>query len=312
MKLKQRRTQIAMIRNCLAALLLLPGLLLPGFACGQIVIDFDELQPPDQGNGDFYFDGYGATASAGSWASQNTEFNTNMFGPGWSYSAVNDTMTAGFTNQWAAITGTDFSGSGNYVLANSFAASGAILNLPSGLRAESMVVTNSTFAFLSMLKGDNFAKQFGGDSGNDPDWFRVIFHGFKELDGMGTPTGNQEFLLADYRFEDNRLDYIVDTWTLVDLSNLGPARSIGVQFESSDVGKFGINTPTYVAIDQLFLVPDVVLLGDVNLDGVVNLLDVTPFVELLTSGEYLEEADTNLDGLVNLLDVQPFIDLLSG
>ncbi len=53
-------------------------------------------------------------------------------------------------------------------------------------------------------------------------------------------------------------------------------------------------------------------LGDVNLDGVVNLLDVAPFVELLSSGDFQAEADINQDGVVDLLDVQPFVDLLSG
>ncbi len=54
------------------------------------------------------------------------------------------------------------------------------------------------------------------------------------------------------------------------------------------------------------------VLGDVNLDGVVNLLDVGPFIDLLTSGDYQEEADVNQDGAVNLLDVDDFIDLLAG
>ena len=55
-----------------------------------------------------------------------------------------------------------------------------------------------------------------------------------------------------------------------------------------------------------------VLLGDINLDGVVDLLDVTPFVQLLTSGDFQCEADVNQDGVVDLLDVTPFVDLLSG
>ena len=53
------------------------------------------------------------------------------------------------------------------------------------------------------------------------------------------------------------------------------------------------------------------ILGDVNQDGAVNLLDVQPFVELLSSGDFQVEADTNGDGAVNLLDVASFIDLLS-
>ena len=54
------------------------------------------------------------------------------------------------------------------------------------------------------------------------------------------------------------------------------------------------------------------LLGDVNLDGAVTLLDVSPFVSVLTSGKYQAEADINEDAAVNLLDVKPFVDLLSG
>ena len=55
-----------------------------------------------------------------------------------------------------------------------------------------------------------------------------------------------------------------------------------------------------------------VLLGDVNCDGVVNLLDVAPFVDILTSGGFSPKADINEDGNVNLLDVAPFVDLLAG
>lgn len=54
------------------------------------------------------------------------------------------------------------------------------------------------------------------------------------------------------------------------------------------------------------------LLGDVNLDGTINLLDVSPFVSLLNSGGYLVEADTDQNCQVNLLDVGAFVDLLSG
>ena len=55
-----------------------------------------------------------------------------------------------------------------------------------------------------------------------------------------------------------------------------------------------------------------VLLGDVNLDGSVDLQDVAPFVNLITSGTFQAEADINQDGVVNLQDVAPFVTLLTG
>ena len=53
-----------------------------------------------------------------------------------------------------------------------------------------------------------------------------------------------------------------------------------------------------------------VLLGDVNLDGIVDFLDVAPFVDLLIDGDFQAEADINQDGVVDLLDVGPLVDLL--
>ena len=55
-----------------------------------------------------------------------------------------------------------------------------------------------------------------------------------------------------------------------------------------------------------------VLLGDINCDGAVTLLDVGPFVDLITSGEFLSKADFNGDGVITLLDIQGFVDALSG
>ena len=54
------------------------------------------------------------------------------------------------------------------------------------------------------------------------------------------------------------------------------------------------------------------LLGDVNQDGFVTLLDVGPFVDLLIDGLFQAEADINQDGVVTLLDVAGFVDLLTG
>jgi hypothetical protein len=55
-----------------------------------------------------------------------------------------------------------------------------------------------------------------------------------------------------------------------------------------------------------------VLLGDVNLDDVVNGLDVDPFVDVLLNGSFQAEADMNTDGVVNGLDVDPFVAAVVG
>ena len=52
-------------------------------------------------------------------------------------------------------------------------------------------------------------------------------------------------------------------------------------------------------------------LGDANMDGFVNLLDVDPFIAILGDGLFAKEADINGDGFVNLLDVAGFVEILS-
>ncbi|MCP4890141.1 MAG: DUF4465 domain-containing protein, partial [Planctomycetaceae bacterium] len=115
---------------------------------------------------------------------------------------------------------------------------------------ESIKVTNTTYAALSMLNGDDFAKAFGGETGDDPDYFVLEMTG---KDIAGDPIDSVEIYLADYRFVDNSDDYIVDEWIEVDLSPISNADSIEFSVSSSDEGVFGINTPAYFAIDDIVL-----------------------------------------------------------
>ena len=51
--------------------------------------------------------------------------------------------------------------------------------------------------------------------------------------------------------------------------------------------------------------------GDLNQDGVVNFLDISPFISILSNGGFLDEADTNGDGAVDFLDISSFIAALT-
>lgn len=196
---------------------------------------------------------------AGSFASGGNAFANayNAIYGSWSgfaYSNVNDTTTAGYRNQYAAITGTGFGEAGNYAVTYGDTAT---ITLAAGQRPESVYVTNTTYAYLTMRYGDayGFTKKFGGPTGNDADYFTVTFTG---RDAGGAKTGAVEFALADYR---GATDYIVDVWTLVDLTPLGQAATISLSYASSDVGAFGINTPTYAALDNLVAVPEPASVG---------------------------------------------------
>jgi hypothetical protein len=194
---------------------------------------------------------YNGSDGAGGFTSGGAFFNTSFdptFGDwsGWSYSKVNDPTDPGFHNQYAAITGTGHGGSGNYGVAFDGGTNGSYINLPDGTKPLSFYVTNTTYAYLSMMNGDQFARKFHAG-----DFFTLQIVGYSGANLTGAVTGNVNFDLARYATDN---DSPINVWTLVNLAGLGAAQSIGFTMASSDTGPFGINTPTYFAMDDLTFV----------------------------------------------------------
>ena len=171
------------------------------------------------------------------------------FWSGWAISATTDTETPGYLNQYSSITGGGVEGSTTYALTYVFGQAVMELeNEASGGFVEGIYVSNSTYAYLSMLEGDSFAKRFGGETGDDPDYFQLIIHG--EFQGE-LSADSVTLYLADYRFDNNEEDYILDEWVYIDLTSLGNADRLIFTMASSDVGDNGINTPAYFCIDNV-------------------------------------------------------------
>lgn len=168
---------------------------------------------------------------------------------GWAISATTDVSTEGFTNQYSVISGAGAEQSLTY--ATSFVLGESIISLKdqaSGGVVNGLRVNNATYTYLSMANGDAFAKKFGGETGDDPDFLKLTIR--KYLNGF-LGQDSIEFYLADFRFDDNNLDYLVGAWTYVDLTPLGNVDSLSFTMSSSDVGAFGMNTPAYFCIDNL-------------------------------------------------------------
>lgn len=168
---------------------------------------------------------------------------------GFSYSNIKDSTTAGFTNQYSAITASGFNNSSTYVVGVDYGS--AIVRLSSSSKGKIVsgaYITNATYGYLSMRDGDMFAKKFGGNSGNDPDWFKLTVKGWHN--GVEVPS-RPSLYLADFRFADNAQDYILRDWTWFDLSALGNVDSFQFLLTSSDTGQFGMNTPAYFCLDRL-------------------------------------------------------------
>lgn len=123
------------------------------------------------------------------------------------------------------------------------------IDLPTGYRPASVYATNvATTAWLLANPDPNMIATPMSQNGQA---FSVTFRGWSLPGARGTQLGAVTFALGSYS---GGAASIVKDWTLVDLASLGEAASIDFAFASYDEGEFGVNTPTYVALDNLALV----------------------------------------------------------
>ena len=120
-----------------------------------------------------------------------------------------------------------------------------------------------------------------------------------------------------------RLDFVNEGFTV--FGEVVSGMEVVDSINSLQRGNFGDFTPfTEVPIqaiqpDNTVLAEDFVILnevsilvlGDVNRDGTVDFLDISPFISVLSVGGFQQEADINRNATVDFLDISPFISLLS-
>ena len=199
-------------------------------------------------------------------------------------------------------------------VANRFGNSVSVVDI-NGAASQQIDIVNGITAPLDIVLGSDGAFGYVGNFDFNAPSIRVF----------GTSTGNivntvptndpprrliynesrDELLVATTGSEFLSYDAIGASLNLVDSSPLTSA--------PSDMAFSPISRAAVIALP----IPDgtdlisAVLLGDVNLDGSVDVLDVSPFVTQIVVGIFQAEADINKDGSVNLLDVEPFVEILT-
>jgi hypothetical protein len=160
-----------------------------------------------------------------------------------------DTVTPGFLNMWSNIAGKGAENSANFGTAyveTDYAAPTPV-TIPVGVKLTGTAAghqvagayfTNSVYTYRYILD-NNFYD-------NNNHWFKLVVRGYlnnvKSADSV-------IFTLADY--SGSGTPVLVHTWEWTNLTSLGNVDSLTFDLISSDAGMFGINTPTYFAIDNL-------------------------------------------------------------
>ena len=165
---------------------------------------------------------------------------------GFAISIENNTTTQSIDNQFSvyATTGADKSKTFSVFLSDEKGSPNKLyFSDNKNHTLKSIAVNNSTYTALTIKRGDTNAKAF--DYG---DWYKLTIKGY---DNQDNPTGEVEFYLADYQFENSNRRYVISSWTNVDLQALGKINSVEFVLSSSDTDENGYRTPLYFCIDNI-------------------------------------------------------------
>ena len=170
-------------------------------------------------------------------------------------------------------------------------------------------------AGMASIDFDGWLASFTGD-GDTTNYFADFYDAVGGVNGTGNLLGT--IVLADGSISNGDPGWNEDNWSRYTTSNqitFPDALSVTITYGAGTGGNGNDNYSDNVTVSVneskgggscSFAV------GDVSQDGFVDLLDVSPFVTILTAGDFQCEADIDENGVVDLLDVSPFVDLLTG
>ena len=210
----------------------------------RFVTDISDLERFEMKDSSFWDGSDGAGYfTDGNKTYQNTYYPDWNTWSGFAYSNMKNIFYLHNSSIYSAYPSGGADESRNFAVAHQFNKIIITFNDEYGEEPRSVRLTNTTYTALSIKYGYGYAKKFGGRSGDDPDWFKLTITGIGLINQI---TGQKEFFLADFRFNDNSIDYIVNKWSIIDLSGLGVVKRLEFELASSDAG-----TPLYFCLDDL-------------------------------------------------------------
>ena len=160
------------------------------------------------------------------------------------------------------------------------------------------------------ISGGNIERLFQANSGS------VITVSGGSIDAIAASGGSQVNLIGREFFVDGQeIDTLVEgeaftvtdrNVTLTGLLADGQPFSFALNTSFSASGFASSSATLTVTLDTTGI-----LLGDVDRDGVVDFLDIPPFIDLITEGELQAEGDIDQSGAVDFLDIFPFVMILT-
>lgn len=160
------------------------------------------------------------------------------YNSGYTVSNNTDMVTEGFMNQYSVYASGGGAGSSKFAIYNPSYYGKCYISRADGasFRPEEMAIALTTYTYLSTSKGDGYAKKFEAS-----DWYKMTITGYDAHD--------KEIYTKEFSLIEN-LNFWTP-WKTIPLTELGTVNKLYIDFTSSDTGEWGMNTPAYIAIDNL-------------------------------------------------------------
>jgi len=106
-------------------------------------------------------------------------------------------------------------------------------------------ICNTSYVYGVIQNGNGLAQPLKANNG----WFKVLAYGY-DATGHMTAGSPVELYLCDYR-AGSRTRNLDNDWEDWNLKALGNVNRVVFNFEGSDAGEYGLNTPGYLALDNI-------------------------------------------------------------
>lgn len=234
----------------------------PSSSASQVAfekINFEKAQLPTGGDNPGVLIGQSYESENG-YVFQNVY--SDGYNSGYTVSNNNDGKTAGYENQYSVYSASN-NQNNQFLIYNPPYGSKAYIQRADGqaFYPYTIFVAPTTYTMLSIFNGDSFAKKF---TEND-----TLSVSIKGCDAAGEILKDSEVKfdlvrkLSLFQYDSYygygytkfvNIDSTSNLWTLIPLYYLGKVSKILIEFDSTDKGAYGINTPEYLALDDFTVV----------------------------------------------------------
>ena len=159
---------------------------------------------------------------------------------GFAVSSMTDTTNGSFNNLYSSANGSGVDNSMTYLVGQQNAQVSTLPTLGNSGRILSLMINNTTYVYKTMLTGNQFSRKF---TAQNKDSFVLWIY----LENTSNDSIRVD--LANFRNSDTTKNFILDSWITVDIPM--PTSRLRFKLVSSDNGQFGMNTPSFFAIDNV-------------------------------------------------------------